>query len=179
VTPEYSRDGHWLTYTNLGNIYAARTSGDTAQREVAASPATELNPTISPDGRWIAYSATEALQEIFVRPFPDAQTTRWQVSTGGGSVPRWGRDGKELFYVRPNGDLVAVPVLPGAVFAAGIPTVLFSSDLYRASDPLYMYDVHPDGKRFLMLREVGTILPDQLVLLENLPQVLASGGRAR
>jgi Tol biopolymer transport system component/tRNA A-37 threonylcarbamoyl transferase component Bud32 len=179
VTSEYSPDGNWLTYAIAGNIYAARVTGDTAQREVAATPVTEFTPTISPDGRWIAYTSSESLQEIVVRPFPEAQTTRWQVSTGGGISPRWRKDGKELFYIRPNGDMVAVPVLPGAVFAAGIPTVLFSTEPYRASDPLFMYDVHPDGKRFLMLREVGTIHADQLILLENLPEVLAARARPR
>ena len=180
ATAEYSPDGAWLTYVIAGNVHAARVAGDTAQRDVAVTPFTEFAPAISPDGRWIAYTSAESQPpEIFVRPFPETETTRWQVSNGGGAAARWQRDGKALFYVRPNGDLVAVPILPGAVFTAGVPTVLFSTDPYRASDPIFGYDVHPDGKRFLMLRDVGPARPDELILVENLPDVLAAGQRPR
>ncbi|HSE52448.1 MAG TPA: protein kinase [Gemmatimonadales bacterium] len=177
---EYAPDGMWITYVIGGNIHAARVTGDTAQRDVAVGPYPDFAPTISPDGRWIAYVSAESQPgEIFVRPFPETQATRWQVSTGGGISPRWRKDGKELFYVRPNGDLMAVPILPGAVFTAGIPTVLFPTEQYRAAEPIFMYDVHPDGKRFLMVRDVGAVRPDELILVENLPGVLNARLRPR
>ena len=67
------------------DIFARRTSGDTATRAPRADPFDEIMPALSPDGRWLAYASNESgTFEIFVRPFPDAQSARWQVSTGGG-----------------------------------------------------------------------------------------------
>ena len=65
---------------------------------------TERNGEISPDGRWLAYQSDESGQfEIYVRPFPDVNSGRWQISTGGGTRPLWARRGRELFYVAPDG----------------------------------------------------------------------------
>ena len=174
MLPELSPDGLWMSYSVRGNLYLARVSGDTGRRDVATTTALETTPAISPTGRWIAYTSNESGQfEVYVRPFPETQTTRWQVSTGGGANPRWRRgDGSELFFVRPNGDLVAVPVGPGPVFTAGVPSVLFSTEPFQSAEPAVGYDVHPDGKRFLMLRQIGGARLDELILVENLPAVL-------
>jgi eukaryotic-like serine/threonine-protein kinase len=172
---DLSPDGQWLSYVTRGNLYLARLTGDTARRDVATTSALEVTPAISPDGRWIAYASNESGQlEVYVRPFPETQTTRWPVSIGGGANPRWRRDGAELFFVRPNGDLMAVPVGPGPVFSAGLPAVLFSAEPFQAAETTVGYDVHPDGKRFLMLRQIGGARLDELILVENLPAVLAT-----
>ena len=82
----------------------------------------ELNGEISPDGRWMAYQSNESGQdEIYVRPFPDADSGRWQVSTGGGTRPLWARSGKELFYVGPSGAVMSASVEGGSTFRAGTP----------------------------------------------------------
>ena len=71
----------------------------------------ELNGEISPDGRWMAYQSNESGQdEIYVRPFPDADRGRWQMSTGGGTRPLWARSGKELFYLGPSGAVMSASV---------------------------------------------------------------------
>jgi eukaryotic-like serine/threonine-protein kinase len=165
-----SPDGQWLVYGQLLNLYMSRTSGDTLRRDIAATPASELSPNISADGRWIAYSSDESGRfEVYVRPFPETQTTHWLVSSLGGSIPRWSRDGKELFFVGANGELLAVPVNPGPVFSFGVPAVLFPTEPFNAGNIAIGYDVHPDGKRFVMMRQVGGGgRKDELILVENL-----------
>ncbi len=65
----------------------------------------ETQPEISPDGHWLAYVSNESgLNEIYVRPFPNVNGGRWQLSTAGGNRPAWARSGKELFYGVGRGD---------------------------------------------------------------------------
>ena len=89
------------------------------------------------------------------------------MSTGGGYLPRWSRDGRELFFVDDRRDLMAVSVTLTPAFSAGTPHRLFSSDPFGM--PRWAYDVAPDGKRFLMSRPVGggAPAPEQLVIVQN------------
>jgi len=109
----------------------------------------------------IAYTSDESgRNEIYVQSYPGA-ANRIQVSTGGGSLPRWSPDGKELFYV--TGDaLVAVAMRPDGTF--GPPRTLFDRSNYFLK---YSYDVSPDGKRFLMLRRDPGSAPRQLNVILN------------
>jgi hypothetical protein len=114
----------------------------------------ERNPDLLPDGRWLAYESDESGQlEIYVRPFPDVDGGRWQVSTDGGSQPLWARNGRELFF-RAGDAVIVVPVEAGSGFAPGSPTVLFEGQ-YAETLGGRNYDVSPDGQRFLMLKESG------------------------
>jgi hypothetical protein len=100
----------------------------------------------------MAYQSNESSQwEVYVRPFPTVETSRWQVSSAGGYNPEWSRGGDELFFgANPvgSGPLVAVPVnTNGATFTFGKPHPLFTYGRYD-----FGYDVSLDGKRFLMTR---------------------------
>jgi serine/threonine-protein kinase len=113
----------------------------------------ERFPELSPDGRWLAYVSDESGQEeVYVRPFPAADSGRWQISTGGGTEPLWARNGRELFY-RNGAALLAVSVRAGSSFAAGNPEVVFQGQYVGRPIGGRAYDVSPDGRRFLMLKE--------------------------
>jgi Tol biopolymer transport system component len=113
----------------------------------------QVNGEIAPDGHWLAYQSDESgRSEIYVRPFPNTGSGRWQISTAGGTRPVWARSGRELFYLDSSGLLTAVPVQLSPMFTAGNPTKLLETAYY--SGPTYRtYDVSPDGQRFLMIKE--------------------------
>ncbi|HET9387613.1 MAG TPA: protein kinase, partial [Gemmatimonadales bacterium] len=116
----------------------------------------ERNAEVSPDGRWFAYESDESgREEIYVRPFPDVQGGRWQVSAGGGTRPLWARNGRELFYLVPPGRVMSVPVQDGASFVAGNPKLVFEGS-YLAPNTSRTYDVSPNGERFLMIKEAAS-----------------------
>jgi Tol biopolymer transport system component len=106
----------------------------------------------SPDVRWIAYSSDESgTWEVYVRRFPGADG-KWQVSTHGGAQPRWRRDGKELFYLAPDGKLMAADVkIGGSTFETGTPRALFGTGITASFVARRNhYAVTRDGQRFLV-----------------------------
>jgi dipeptidyl aminopeptidase/acylaminoacyl peptidase len=117
----------------------------------------EIDPQISPDGRWLAYESNESSpghREVYVRPCPDVESgEKWQVSTNGGRNPLWSPDGRTLFYVGPDGAM-AVPVETDPTFRLETPKKLFSG-------PYLGWDVSPDGKRFLLIREKREVSSDR------------------
>jgi hypothetical protein len=97
----------------------------------------------SPNGRWMAYVSNESgTNEVYVRAFP-ASTGRWRVSTNGGLHPLWRRDGGELFYLAPGGNLMAATVTTDGPFQAGAPKVLFETP-----PNVSWYSAAADGQRF-------------------------------
>jgi serine/threonine-protein kinase len=118
----------------------------------------EYAANISPDGRWVAYASDESGPlEIFVRPFP-GPGGKWQVSTRGGSEPRWAPDGKTLYY-RDDTRLVAASFDGDAGPVIGRPTTLFERRVTQIGFAR-SYDIMPDGKSFIFIEEdsdTGTI----------------------
>jgi Tol biopolymer transport system component len=113
------------------------------------------NPELSPNGRFLAYSSDESgLNEVYVRPFPELQARRWQISSGGGSRPLWSRDGREIFFLDGSGSFTAVPVTAReGELLIGRSEVLFKMAYYSTLGGR-PYDVSLDGKRFLMIKAV-------------------------
>jgi serine/threonine-protein kinase len=168
-----SRDGRWLLLRRSvnepgnGDIFGVKT-GDTALVPLLTGPAREANPALSPDGRWLAYESDESgTSEVYVRPFPDVASGRWQVSLSGGSAPRWAHSGRELFYVNGRQEMVSTEVRPGPTFAVGEPRVLFPANSYNLIPSYPLYDVAPDDRRFLMVRGVAAEGETELILTEN------------
>jgi serine/threonine protein kinase len=116
----------------------------------------EDHPKISPDGHWLAYSSNESGQnEVYVRPYPDVNKGgQWQISNNGGNSPLWSPNGRQIFYRKDNA-VMAVPVETESRFDSGKPDLLFQGEYIsnRVGEVvLPMWDMHPDGKRFLMTK---------------------------
>ena len=113
----------------------------------------EMSPALSPDGKWMAYVSDEtARNEVYLRQYPVGEA-RWAVSVDGGSEPVWRRDGRELFFRNGSGMYaVSVESAPGAAAPhIGKVTLLFSGP-YARNDRWADYDVTPDGRQFVMVR---------------------------
>jgi Tol biopolymer transport system component len=160
----WSSDGKILVTLGYGgatnfDIGSLSMEGEHKWKPLLQEKYVELQPKISPDGRWMAYRSNESgKNEIYVRPFPDINKGRWQVSTSGGDTPLWSPNGRELFY--RNGDSVmAVTVEAGQTFKCGKPEPLFRGT-YTPESPtgaMHPWDISPDGKRFLMMKELGSV----------------------
>ena len=177
----YSRDGQWLVLRTGGtlgqvgqrDIWAMQPGKDSTPRPIVNTPTfDEAAIALSPDGRWLAHESNETGRtEVYVRPFPGVEAGKWQVSTSGGVAPLWSRNGRELYFVNGNREMMAVPVPPGPTFHAGVARVLFPmrDELYLADHENYTpFDIGPDG-RFLMARHVrsSAMLASQLIVVEN------------
>jgi len=163
--------GGWVivrTEPEGSDIHAIRPGVDSAAIPLAATAVSERTPILSPDGRWLAYASDQTGRyEVYVRPFPNVTDAVWQVSTEGGSLPRFSRSGGELFYVSAADELQAVTVAPGTTFTWGEPTTLFSLAGYRMPINGRSFDIAPGDQRFLMLRVIEGGAVDQVVVVEN------------
>ena len=112
-----------------------------------------LQAQFSPDGRYVAYVTAESgTNQVVVQTFPDPMKGKWQITASGGIEPRWRGDGRELFYLEPNGKLTAVSVKTESIFEVGDRVVLFQIPFATAL-PWWVqrYDVTADGKHFLVV----------------------------
>ena len=128
---------------------------DSLERRIAATGSDAKAAVLSPDSRWIAYVSNEqGANELFVRPFPNVNGGKWQVSSGGGTAPLWAHNGRELFYAA-NGKMHVVRIDPGPPFSAEPPRVLFAiPERVRAGSLTSgMFAITPDDRRFLMVRD--------------------------
>jgi len=128
---------------------------DSSERHwVIRSPYNETNATLSPDGHWLAYQSDESGDErnVFLRPFPNVDSGRRQVSIGGGVDPLWDpRGGDELYFRNAAGDMMAVTIDPTSGRVVSGPTRLFANDHYRTTGG-WSYDISPTDGRFLLIR---------------------------
>jgi len=115
------------------------------------SPADEIAPRFSPDGRWIAYRSNESgTDEVYVRPFPPGNGGKWQISSGGGLYGIWSKNGRELFYETADNQIMVLDYsVDGASFVRGKPRLWSSRRLFYAGTS--NIDLMPDGKHFAVL----------------------------
>jgi Tol biopolymer transport system component/tRNA A-37 threonylcarbamoyl transferase component Bud32 len=170
----WSPDGKWLLFwtgtagVGRGDILALRPGIDTLPVPLAATEFTEMSPALSPSGRWLAYTSNESGKfGVYVVPFPNTGSAKWEISTRGGSQPVWSHSGRELFYRDAAGNLIAVEVNTGLAFSFGRSTELFSAAGFRPADHSPQYAVSRDDRRFLMLRRISAVGPDELIVVEN------------
>ena len=128
----------------------------------------QLDPQVAPGGRWLAYQSDESGRfEIYVRPYPNVEQGRWQISAGGGTSPRWTADGRELLYLDPSG-LLSVPIEAGSTFASRQPRRLFPVKPFggRLGGD---YEISRDGRRFLFILDgpPAAVRPAHVVVVQN------------
>ena len=155
---DWSRDGKYLLVRKERELWYL-TLSDRHPHPLLQSQWLIRNAQFSPDGKFVAYASSETGRwEVYVSPFPSF-SSRWQVSRGdGGEEPRWRRDGKELFYLAPDGRLMAADVKTGVGFEAGLPAPLFQTHPRQPLSAMdfFTYDVTADGQKFLVNSKVDT-----------------------
>jgi Tol biopolymer transport system component len=177
----WSRNGQFI----VGSVIRAGTGYDVFATRMGSNAATypvasrfdETDPDLSPDMKWIAYAATDesGRWDVYVRPFGESGGV-WRVSRGGGRHPRWSGNGRELFYVTPDGMLMSASIDAGSSFRVTDTRELFQHaalglDFNRvlAYSP---YDVTRDGDRFLVRVPADAGMPEPIVVLLNWPSLL-------
>jgi Tol biopolymer transport system component len=182
----WSADGRYVLYTDFdpqsrGDLWVVPMIPDSTPAILLKTAADEQGGVFSPDGRWVAYHSDQSGRyEVYVRRFvlpgngrdsPTVGETQVQLSVAGGTYPAWRRDGKELFFLRPGGVLMAAPItFTSSGVESGVPTELFATQLdARGSESAIgrMYDIGPDG-RFLINAPVGaSSAAPPIMLIEN------------
>jgi Tol biopolymer transport system component len=157
---DWSRDGFIIFRQNSpetkGDLFALPVTGDKEPIPLLHSEFNEIEGTVSPDGRWLAYASNESgSYEVYVQPFgPAASKTsngKWQISIGGGRDPHWRGDGREMFYRAPGGKMMAVAVkTDGNGFVRSVPQRLFEVRSTVLETFVSRYAVNTDGTRFLI-----------------------------
>jgi serine/threonine protein kinase/Tol biopolymer transport system component len=176
ATTDWSSDGKSVVFTQSSpttksDLWILPMMGERKPAPFLQTPFNEDDGKFSPDGRFIAYDSDESGQfEIYVQTFPLG--AKWQVSSQGGAQPCWRRDGKELFYISPSRELMAVDVkLTDNSFEEGVPKVLFQMRLPAYPGPRNPYAVSPDGQRFL-INSVADTGPHPVSVIVNWPAQL-------
>ena len=127
---------------------------------------------IAPNAKWFAYASQESgRNEVYVQSFPPTGG-KWQVSRNGGSEPRWRRDGKELFFLAPNGMVMAVPVKVEGTFEAATPVELFQTRFANYGTTRNHYDVTADGQTFVVTTLSGENAAAPMTVVVNWTSLL-------
>jgi serine/threonine-protein kinase len=184
VPGSWSPDGRFLAFTDqdptpgsTGNdILVLSREDDGRVRPFLNTQFDEAGPMFSPTGRFLAFTSNETgRDEVYVRPFP-GPGGKWQISTEGGSEPRWSPVGDELFF-RSGGRMMTASVSTSPRFRAGRPVLLFEGPYDPGTPARPNYAVSRDGQRFLMIRSVQPPAPTRLNLVLGWPAELPARSR--
>jgi len=171
---DWSADERFLLYqapgpsTTKWNLWVLPLTGDRKPVPVVHNEFNDLHGQFSPNGEWIAYDSDQSTRpEIYVQRFPTSGGG-FEVSTQGGSHPRWRRDGKELFYLSPDRRIMAVDInATAATFEIGRPRALFQTRVADLPFPAQSYDVTADGQRFLIDTALDVAVAPPITVVMN------------
>jgi Tol biopolymer transport system component len=173
----WSPDGRYIIFLRRGaktrmDMYAVSMAGERKESLLLNSAFDEQSPQLSPDGKWLAYSADDTGNyEIYVQAFSDGKlgADRKIISTTGGNMPVWRKDGSELFFVAADGQMMVTSVKtvgPGFEFSTPRPLFKTNTLAWRLGGTAHEFDVSPDGQRFLIGTLVGNskVQPPTVIL---------------
>jgi hypothetical protein len=172
-----SADGRWIAATESFNASSNISLVPNNGTGGAVRFAEGSDASVSPDGRWVLYASGGSRPEILVSSMPaDAGAPsrslgKWQISKTGGGNPMWRGDGKEIFYLAPDGKLMSVPIDSGDTFFRPLPpTPLFQT---RLMPRLFReYDGSSDGKKFLMAVPSADDANEPITVIVNWPRLV-------
>jgi Tol biopolymer transport system component len=170
---DWSRDGNYLIYCEVNpqtrlDLWLLPLAGDRKPRPFLKTPFNEDWPQFSPDGRWVAYVSDESgRNEVYVTSFPNAEG-KWQISTEGGSMPRWAANG-EIFFESASARIMAARTRTrGNRIEWSSPRSLFPNP-----SPGRIFDAAPQGNRFLMMTPVAGAIRNEITVVVNWQAALA------
>ena len=172
---DWSRDSKFILFSSRGektrdDLWVLAMEGERKASVLLKTSADEKGAVFSPQGDWIAYMSDESgTAEVYVQHFP-LNGSKFQISSGGGAIPRWSRDGKEIVYRTLSGSMVSVPVTAGATFQRGQARRLFESGALTGS-----FQSSADGKRFLALVMEGENQAPPVIVWTNWQATLRRG----
>jgi Tol biopolymer transport system component len=173
VPSSWSRDNRFVLFTAVDSgspitataqtdIWILPLQGERKARKYRSTPFNEAGAVFSPDGRWVAYHSNESGRiGVYVAAFPEPADPKL-ISVAGGMWPQWRNDGRELFYLSLDGQLMAIDVAPESPPRFGAPRALFKATTQGTAKP---YSPTPDGTRFLVATSVGAEAPAPLTLV--------------
>ena len=143
------------------------TGPDRSMRSIVEGRSITTQARVSPDGKWVAYASNDGgTFDVWIQAFPGA-SGKWRASTEGGIQPKWRSDGKELYYIAPSGQLMAVPLSYGAGVEPGPPVALFPISAETTTGAFWhQYDVTRDGQRFLVNARMGGATGPMTVVID-------------
>jgi eukaryotic-like serine/threonine-protein kinase len=182
---DWSRDGKFILYFKPSpktgvDLWVLPLTGDKKPFPFLQTAFNEDNGAFSPDTRWVAYSSNESgSDQVYIQPFP-ATGSKYQVSRSGGTQPMWRGDGRELFFLAPDGTMMAASITtsPGRGVEAGIPQALFASGVAVFGNR-HQYAVTGDGSRFLVNVPQQGSTPTPLTVVVNWQSGRESGAGGR
>ncbi len=176
---DWSPDGRYILYTSIvpgarNKLWVLPLFGDQKPRQLLQSPFNEAQGQVSPDGHWIAYASDESgVPEVYLQSFPEPGGKR-VLSVDGGVEPHWRKDGKELFYLAPDRNLMAVTITLGALPSIERPHALFRASVPSVSSMFSnQIAVSADGQRFLIGSGEKTTKEEQITVLSSWPSLLS------
>jgi serine/threonine protein kinase len=168
--PSFSPDGRTIIFDNFDSksgydIYSLPLSGDKTLSTLVKERGNQMSGQVSPDGQWLVYASDESGRpEVYIQGM-NRQQGKYQISVAGGLSPHWSSNGKELYFVTPEGILMAVPVQAAQAWKSGPPTPLFK--LRQESGVISDYLPAPDGRRFLLTTPLPETTPPPIKVILN------------
>ena len=141
------------------NVYAFSEAEEISLDPIFSNSRDITNSKISPDGKWISYVSVETgINQVYIHPYPEVDSGRWQVSINGGNEPVWGSDGKSIYFIGSEDQLLRVTNFSDSdsQFSASFPEIVVELDDVQINRTRN-YDVHPSDEKFLFLRAPGTV----------------------